>query len=136
MKQQATEMDNAAACRRNARTQVPPCWQDRWGFFIEAHGSCAISSFTQRTSCKVCHLQVAIITGSGQGVGAAAAKLFAQHGAKLVVTDIDASKSEQVSLHIAGSRPKKSKLARSQHGRRLRQRSEKQAEKQSVCQEM
>lgn len=44
--------------------------------------------------------QVAIITGSGQGVGAAAAKLFAQHGAKLVVTDIDASKSEQVASEI------------------------------------
>lgn len=40
--------------------------------------------------------QVAIITGSGQGVGAAAAKLFAEHGAKVVVTDIDASKSDQV----------------------------------------
>ena len=40
--------------------------------------------------------QVAIITGSGQGVGAAAAKLFAEQGAKVVVTDIDAGKSEQV----------------------------------------
>lgn len=40
--------------------------------------------------------QVAIITGSGQGVGAAAAKLFAEHGAKVVVTDIDTGKSEQV----------------------------------------
>ena len=42
-------------------------------------------------------LQVAIITGSGQGLGAAAAKLFAQHGAKLVVTDLDGSKAKQVS---------------------------------------
>ena len=41
-------------------------------------------------------LQVAIITGSGQGVGAAAAQLFAEQGAKVVVTDIDAGKSEQV----------------------------------------
>lgn len=40
--------------------------------------------------------QVAIITGSGQGVGAAAALLFAEQGAKVVVTDIDASKSDQV----------------------------------------
>ena len=37
-----------------------------------------------------------IITGAGQGLGAAAAKLFAQHGAKLVVTDLDGSKAEQV----------------------------------------
>ena len=44
-------------------------------------------------------MQVAIITGSGQGLGAAAAKLFAQHGAKLVVTDLDGSKAEQVCRH-------------------------------------
>lgn len=35
--------------------------------------------------------QVAIITGSGQGIGAEAARLFANEGAKVVVTDIDAS---------------------------------------------
>lgn len=40
--------------------------------------------------------QVAIITGSGQGVGAAAAKLFAEHGARIVVTDIDKDKSDKV----------------------------------------
>lgn len=33
--------------------------------------------------------QVAIVTGSGRGIGAATAKLFAQYGAKVVVTDID-----------------------------------------------
>lgn len=35
--------------------------------------------------------QVAIITGSGQGIGAEAARLFANEGAKVVVSDIDAS---------------------------------------------
>ena len=35
--------------------------------------------------------QVAIITGSGQGIGAEAAKLFAKEGAKVVVADVDAS---------------------------------------------
>lgn len=35
--------------------------------------------------------QVAIITGSGQGIGAEAARLFAKEGAKVVVADIDAS---------------------------------------------
>lgn len=36
--------------------------------------------------------QVAIITGSGQGIGAEAARLFANEGAKVVVQDIDAGK--------------------------------------------
>jgi 3-oxoacyl-[acyl-carrier protein] reductase len=37
--------------------------------------------------------QVAIITGSGQGIGAEAARLFANEGAKVVVADVDASTS-------------------------------------------
>jgi 3-oxoacyl-[acyl-carrier protein] reductase len=37
--------------------------------------------------------QLAIITGSGQGIGAEAARLFANEGAKVVVADVDASKS-------------------------------------------
>lgn len=39
--------------------------------------------------------QVAIITGSGQGIGAETARLFANEGAKVVVTDVDASKQTQ-----------------------------------------
>jgi 3-oxoacyl-[acyl-carrier protein] reductase len=38
---------------------------------------------------KLLQDKVAIITGSGRGIGAATAHLFAQHGAKVVVTDID-----------------------------------------------
>ncbi len=34
--------------------------------------------------------QIAIITGSGQGIGAEATQLFAHEGAKVVVQDIDA----------------------------------------------
>lgn len=34
--------------------------------------------------------QVAIITGSGQGIGAEAARVFAREGAKVIVQDIDA----------------------------------------------
>lgn len=37
--------------------------------------------------------QVAIVTGSGQGIGAETARLFANEGAKVVVTDIDAGTS-------------------------------------------
>jgi len=44
--------------------------------------------------------QVAIITGSGQGIGAKCAELFAKEGAKVVVTDIDAAKSDAVAASI------------------------------------
>ncbi|MCP4357125.1 MAG: SDR family oxidoreductase [Chloroflexi bacterium] len=33
--------------------------------------------------------QVAVVTGAGRGIGASAAKLFAQYGAKVVVNDLD-----------------------------------------------
>lgn len=39
--------------------------------------------------------KVALITGSGRGIGAAAAKLYGQHGAKVVVTDIDPVPAEE-----------------------------------------
>lgn len=44
--------------------------------------------------------QVAIITGSGQGIGAEAARLFANEGAMVVVSDIDASKAQSVADSI------------------------------------
>lgn len=40
--------------------------------------------------------QVAVITGAGRGIGAAAAKLFAQEGAKVVVSDRDEGPTEEV----------------------------------------
>jgi 3-oxoacyl-[acyl-carrier protein] reductase len=42
--------------------------------------------------------QVVIITGSGQGIGAETARLFAKEGGKVVISDIDASKTRP-SLH-------------------------------------
>mmetsp|Transcript_29187 Transcript_29187/g.67673 ORF Transcript_29187/g.67673 Transcript_29187/m.67673 type:complete len:234 (-) Transcript_29187:346-1047(-) len=44
--------------------------------------------------------QVAIITGAGQGIGAAAAILFAQEGAKVIVSDLDMKKAEAVTAQI------------------------------------
>lgn len=46
--------------------------------------------------------QVAIITGSGQGIGAEAARLFANEGAKVVVADIDAGTSPSSSSFLEG----------------------------------
>src|SRR5689334_5879149 len=39
--------------------------------------------------------KVAIVTGSGRGIGAATARLLAQHGATVIVTDIDAAPAEE-----------------------------------------
>lgn len=36
--------------------------------------------------------QVAVITGSGQGIGAECARLFANEGARVVVADVDAGR--------------------------------------------
>ncbi|TVY25069.1 putative oxidoreductase [Lachnellula hyalina] len=44
--------------------------------------------------------QVAIITGSGQGIGAEAARLFANEGARVVISDIDAAKAKGVAESI------------------------------------
>ncbi len=47
--------------------------------------------------------KVAIITGSGRGIGAAAAKLFASQGASVVVSDLDLAPAEEVVAEIKGA---------------------------------
>jgi 3-oxoacyl-[acyl-carrier protein] reductase len=44
--------------------------------------------------------KIAILTGSGRGIGAAAAKLFAAHGASVVVSDLDPVPAEETASAI------------------------------------
>lgn len=47
--------------------------------------------------------KIALITGSGRGIGAATAELFAAHGAKVVVTDIDLAPAEATAAKITSA---------------------------------
>lgn len=49
---------------------------------------------------KLLQDKVTIITGSGRGIGAATAALFAEHGAKVIVTDIDPSPANETAKKI------------------------------------
>ncbi|KAK0717905.1 hypothetical protein B0T26DRAFT_741065 [Lasiosphaeria miniovina] len=47
--------------------------------------------------------QVAIITGSSQGIGAECARLFVNEGSRVIVSDIDAAKASHVADKIRGN---------------------------------
>lgn len=47
--------------------------------------------------------KVVVITGSGRGIGAAAARLFGQHGAKVVVSDLDPAPAQAVADEITAA---------------------------------
>src|SRR5215468_7731471 len=47
--------------------------------------------------------RVALVTGSGRGIGAATAKLLAREGAKIVVNDLDAEAAESTANAIAAA---------------------------------
>jgi 3-oxoacyl-[acyl-carrier protein] reductase len=49
--------------------------------------------------------QTAIITGSGQGIGAEAARLFANEGAKVVICDVDSKKADAMAKSINDASP-------------------------------
>ena len=46
--------------------------------------------------------RVALVTGGGRGIGAAAAQLLAREGAKVAVSDLDVAPAEQVAGPIRG----------------------------------
>ncbi len=47
--------------------------------------------------------RVAVVTGGGGGIGAATARLFAQHGAHVVIADVDAERAGQTADEISKS---------------------------------
>ena len=47
--------------------------------------------------------KVAIVTGGASGIGAETARMFARHGAKVLLTDSNAALGESVAKEIAGS---------------------------------
>src|SRR5690606_21809371 len=44
--------------------------------------------------------KVAVVTGSGRGIGRAVAQLLAQHGAKVVINDLDPAPAEETAAAI------------------------------------
>jgi NAD(P)-dependent dehydrogenase (short-subunit alcohol dehydrogenase family) len=60
--------------------------------------------------------RVAIITGAGGGIGAAAARILAQSGAKVVVTDVIAQREQVVvSINVQGATASAARDGRYQH---------------------
>src|SRR5439155_3835912 len=46
--------------------------------------------------------KVAIVTGSARGIGRATAELLSEHGAKVLINDLDTDLAEQAASEIAG----------------------------------
>ncbi len=52
---------------------------------------------------KRLHNKTALITGAAQGIGKAIAHMFAEHGARVIVSDINDSQGQQVADEIGGN---------------------------------
>jgi 3-oxoacyl-[acyl-carrier protein] reductase len=52
---------------------------------------------------KLLEGKVAVITGSGRGIGRSVANLFAQHGSRVVVNDLDEDCAQQVASEISSA---------------------------------
>ena len=46
--------------------------------------------------------KVAIVTGSARGIGRAAARLLSEHGARVLITDLDADVADEAAARLAG----------------------------------
>jgi 3-oxoacyl-[acyl-carrier protein] reductase len=57
---------------------------------------------TQENDMGVLDGKVAIVTGSARGIGRATAELLSEHGAQVVVNDLDGDVAEQTASEIAG----------------------------------
>ena len=55
--------------------------------------------------------KIAMVTGAGSGLGKATAELFAQEGARVVVTDISQRRAEAVAAELNGSSRRKKAIA-------------------------
>ena len=89
----------AASTQRMLEGQVRPAKRSAYSKHLSTPWCATRVVVKSNLACRAA--QVAIITGSGQGLGAAAAKLFAQHGARVLVTDLDGGKAEQVLAGLA-----------------------------------
>jgi len=54
----------------------------------------------QNTDLSLLHQKTALITGGGDGFGAAIARIFAQHGANVVIADINLKKAQNLAESI------------------------------------